>query len=76
MGIRTEISFELVCSKCGATLEADTEQHSENHRKDCVVMNSAMMSKMRMKIIPCQKCLEPVRQMRDALDTLDKLKAE
>lgn len=66
--MRTKMSFELICSVCGKTLECDVDPKVDGNR---VIFNSAFTAEGKMSIIPCRHCLEeaqrPIRLIRQAL---------
>jgi|GEM_PF-4353641 hypothetical protein len=65
--MRTEISFKLVCSQCGETLEC----YASTKERNCVHFGSAYKAEASLAIKPCDKCMaaakEPARLMRQAL---------
>jgi len=69
--MRSEISFELVCSECGHVLEAETDKN-----KTKIEFGSAFKAKAVMAIKPCgvcyKKALEPAKLIKEAFSLLDK----
>lgn len=65
--MRTEISFKLVCSKCGDTLECDSNTPDRNK----VTFGSAYKAEASLAIKPCERCMEkatePLKLMKKAL---------
>lgn len=76
--MRTEISFELICSECGTVLEAadfrDQVSDANSNINGICKMTNAYMAKMRMKIKPCPVCIEKARRpaviIKEGLDLL------
>lgn len=64
--MRTDISIELKCSRCGELLESDS-----THPKQRIECGSAYKATAVMMIKPCGKCVEsaeqPIRKIREAL---------
>ena len=70
--MRTKLSFELVCSVCQSTLEADTEEKRDTvNRISSIKCGSAFECKATMAIRPCAKCARdheaPITQIKEAL---------
>lgn len=65
--MRTKLSFELVCSKCGDTLECDSE-----FKDNRIVFNSAYTAESKMAIKPCRRCYDeaymPIKLIQRALE--------
>ena len=67
--MRTDIKFEIVCSACGSTLEADSEKSGTS-------CDSAFSLTSSIAVIPCRSCfteaLRPAKMIRDAMDIMAK----
>ena len=65
-GLRTEIKFKLVCSRCGKLLECDSDKE-----KTFIEFGSAYKAGAVIAIRPCENCyaeaMRPIEMIKEAL---------
>lgn len=78
--MRTQMLFNLRCSKCGAYLEVDDHPEWHASKKDegdnaFLHGGSAYHMQATLKVRPCEQCIEnetaPARKIKQALSEMD-----